>query len=146
MKNVALMLVLLPLLAAAAPVKKNPADTPSELEGKWVVTEATTNGIENKQFVGTTFVIKGDQYSVPKPAGGGKGRIQVDGNASPKRIQFEVVRPDGKVEENKGRWIYELKGDELRMASLLEKGGSLPEKIVSTEPNIMFWKLNRVKD
>ena len=142
-----LFLLLMAGLAGAAPLKQKDGDRPSELEGKWVVTRATTLGQEQGHLVDTTFVIRGDRYTVLRPAPGAQGRVRVDAKASPRRVEFEVLGADGKPAPGKpGRWVYELVGDELRMASLTEADGAVPEKIDPGDPKQMVWTAKRVKD
>jgi uncharacterized protein (TIGR03067 family) len=131
--------------AGAAPLKKA-ADRPSELEGKWVVTAATTLGQEQEHLVGLSLVIRGDRYTVSHQTQVMQGRVMVDNTANPKRAQFEVVHADGKADEKKGRWVYELAGDELRMASYTDSDGAVPDKIDPADHRQMVWKAKRVKD
>lgn len=139
-----LPLLLFAMFSAAAPNKqKGPA---SELDGKWVITGAITLETEQKAMVGMIFEFKGDQFAMLKPVPGSKGSIKVENKANPKRVTFEGVTPDGKPDGKKGGWIYELDGDDLRMASFTNSDGSLPEKIDPTERRQLVWKLKRVKD
>ena len=144
----ALSLLLVAGLVAAAPVRKAPADAASELEGKWVVQEATLfGGIDQAQFKDLVIVISWDRYSArTKPAN--EGRIKVDDKARPKRLEFEPQTIDGKpvTDRKKGRWVYELDGDELRMASFPDGEGGVPEKIDPADPKQMIWKAKRAKD
>ena len=146
MTRTALCLLLVAAVTGAAPKPKGSGDSPSELEGKWVITGATTLGMEQEKMVGTSFVIKGDQFTLLKPAPGSQGLVKIESNVSPKRVQFEVRAPDGKSADKKGRWIYELDGDELRMASFTDSDGAAPEKIDSTDHKQLVWKAKRVKD
>lgn len=143
----ALSLLLVAGLVAAAPLKKAPADAASELEGRWVVQEATLfGGIDQAQFKGLVIVIAGDRYlAQTKPAN--EGRFRVDDKARPKRLEFEPQTIDGKpvADQKKGRWVYELDGDELRMASLPSGDGAVPEKIDPADPKQMIWKAKRAK-
>lgn len=140
--RITLFLLLCATVAKADPVKPSP----TELEGKWVLTGAITLGQEQEKMVGTSFVIKGDRFIVSKPAPGIQGRVKVDSKAKPKSVQFEVLTADGKPDEKKGRWIYELDGDELRMASFTDSDGAVPEQIDPTNLKQLVWKAKRVKD
>ena len=136
-------------LSAAAPLKpKGPGDAPSELEGKWVVKQATTlGGIDQPHLANMVIAISGNQYTATAKAVS-QGRIKVDVTARPKRLEFEVETIDGKpaAAGKPGRWIYELNGDELRMASFTDSDGTLPEKIDPADRKQMIWKANRVRD
>jgi uncharacterized protein (TIGR03067 family) len=146
-----LSLLLAAGLLAAAPLRpKGAGDTPSELEGKWVVKEATTlGGIDQAHLTDAVIAIAGDQFTYTTPAKAvSRGRIKVDDKARPKRLEFESQVEDGKpVPSGKaGRWIYEVDGDELRMASLTDAGGAVPEKFDPTDRRQMIWKAKRLKD
>jgi uncharacterized protein (TIGR03067 family) len=92
------------------------------------------------------FVVNGNEFTVLKPAPGSRGRVTLDTGSNPKRIQFEVVGANSKPDDKKGHWIYELEGDELRMASFTDSDGSVPPKIDPTDRKQMVWKAKRVKD
>jgi uncharacterized protein (TIGR03067 family) len=148
MTRPSLPLLLVAGLAVAAPQQKGPGGAPTELEGKWVVEEATTlGGIPQPHLTDMVIVIKRDRYSASAKAVS-EGRIQVDAKASPKRLEFEVLAIDGKpaAAGTKGRWIYELDGDELRMASFTDAGGAIPDKFDPTDRRQMIWKAKRVKN
>jgi uncharacterized protein (TIGR03067 family) len=142
-----LSLLVVAMLAIAAPIKtKGSDDGRTELEGKWVVTKATTLGVEQEKMVGFSFVVKGDKFTVNStPAS--KSRIKVNDKKSPKHVEFEVLGADGKPSDGKnGGWIYELDGDELQMASFTDSDGSVPEKIDPTDRKQLVWKAKRVKE
>jgi uncharacterized protein (TIGR03067 family) len=149
MVRTAVVLLAVAGLTVAAPVKqKGPGDAPSELEGKWVVKEAQTlGGIDQPHLANTVILIRGTEYTATAKAVS-QGRVKVDGTARPKRLEFEVQTIDGKpaATDKKGRWIYELDGDELRMASLTDSDGTLPERIDPADRKQMIWKAKRVKD
>jgi uncharacterized protein (TIGR03067 family) len=151
MMRTALYLLLVAGISAAAPRKpKGPGDALSELEGKWVVKEATTlGGIDQAHLTDAVIAIAGDQFTYTTPAKAvSRGRIKVDDKARPKRLEFEPQAEDGKpVAAGKaGRWIYEVDGDELRMASFTDADGAVPEKFDPTDRKQMIWKAKRVKD
>jgi uncharacterized protein (TIGR03067 family) len=147
MARTTLILLLITAPAGAAPVKpRGTPDGPTELEGKWVVFAAIANATEQENMVGTTFVIKGDKFTLLKPAPGSQGRMWVDKGANPKRLEFEVQTSDGESTGKRGRWIYEVDGDELRMASFTDSDGAIPEKIDPTERKQLIWRAKRVKD
>jgi uncharacterized protein (TIGR03067 family) len=147
MARTTLILLLIAAPIGAAPIKpRGTPDGPSELEGKWVVVAVTVNAIDTENMVGTTFVIQGDKFTVQKPEPGSQGRIKVDKSTNPKRVEFEVHASDGKPNGKAGRWIYELDGDELRMASFTDSDGAIPEKIDPTVRKQLIWRAKRVKD
>jgi uncharacterized protein (TIGR03067 family) len=150
MARTVLSLLFVAGLSAAAPVKPRGAgDVPSELEGKWVVTEAITlGGINQSHLADAVFVIAGDRFTYATPAKAeSRGRIKVEDKASPKRFEFAPETPDGRPANDKpGRWIYELDGGELQMASFTDADGAIPDKIDPTDRKQMIWKAKRIRD
>lgn len=144
MAKSAMAILLATACAGAAPIR--PLEKQSELEGKWIVTDAITLGVVQENMIGTTFVIKGDQFAVVKPAPGSQGTVKIDNKVNPKRIQFVVQKIGDKEAKEKGGWIYELNAEELRMASFTNSDGAIPEKIDPTNRNQLVWTLKRAKD
>ena len=147
MARALLSLLLVAGLSVAAPLRPKTPGGASELEGKWVVTEAlAVGGIHQSQLTDAVLVIVGDRFTYTTSAGAvSRGRIKVDDKARPKRLEFEPTAEDGKPVPSRkvGRWIYEMADDELRMASLTGEDGAVPEKFDPSDRRQMIWKARR---
>ena len=120
------------LLAADAPKKEM---TP---QGAWTLVAGETNGNElsEKQLKGGKLVIDGDQYSVTVA---GKeavtGTQKLDSLKSPKTI--DITNASGPDKGKTCLGIYELKGDEFRVA-FAPPGKARPSKF-ATKPDSGQW-------
>ena len=131
------------LLIGADAAQKDAAKDPDAFQGTWKLTsgEAEGKALPEKELKDGKLIIKGDKYTVTLA---GKGTVtgtqKLDSTKDPKTI--DITDADG---ANKGKTclgIYELKGDEFRVAFAVP-GKPRPTKFATAADSgqwIHVWK------
>jgi uncharacterized protein (TIGR03067 family) len=108
------------------------------LQGTWRLSAGETNGkaLSEKQLQDGTLVIKGDHYSVTLD-----GRETVTGvqklDPTPTTKTIDITDTSGPHKDQTCRGIYELKGNEFRVA-FAPPGEARPSTFVTT-PDSGYW-------
>ncbi|HYH67345.1 MAG TPA: TIGR03067 domain-containing protein [Urbifossiella sp.] len=136
------LLVALPLLAVAGVVVwyaflRGPSDDLGRMQGDWVL-----KGADGRDRV--VVRIAGDRWTYHAGAEErGHSRIALNPGAAPKEIDLTALEPDGRPRtftrgavgvEMKEVGVYELRGDELRIAKAPAwHGGARPTSLTDSE-------------
>ena len=86
------------------------------LQGTWSVVTLENDGtpLPPEAIKGSTFVVKGDRYTLKGGADTFRGMLRLDPSKKPKALDATFVDDDGK-DKGKAQGIYELAGDRLRI-------------------------------
>lgn len=128
--------LVLAVFATAARADDKPKDDKKSLEGAWTVTKAETGGTNLDMFNNAVFTFKGDKLTVQAGDESREGTFKTDPKKNPPTIEVHITRGGG--EGQTFHSIYELKGDELKIAAGAEPGSTAPGDFKSKEGVIIF--------
>ena len=143
MKAKALFILAVALCVAADKPKPDAKKELAKLEGTWVMAGLEVEGVEvpAKKLAGTTLVIKGDKYTVKVKDTAHETTIEIDPTTDPKSI--DMLFPNGTELPKRGKGVYELDGDTLKICRHQATGEDRPTQIGSwpnTNLFVVTWK------
>jgi uncharacterized protein (TIGR03067 family) len=135
-----LLLLLIPLLAAAAPNPDAAKDELKKFEGTWKLVSQDLDGKEaDPEIVKTaSLVVAGNEFTLKIGTEIHKGKFTIDPGKKPKTIDVEFT--EGSLKDSKVLGIYEMYGD-TRKSCFAGPDKDRPADFTSGDGKIIWtWK------